>query len=144
MEKMKLKIKKLNKETKIPFYARPGDAGLDLYSLENIFLKPGDLHVFPLGFALEFSSSYVALIKDKSSLSVKFQIHTVGGVFDSSYRGEYSVNLINLSKKSYQIEKGDKIAQLLIMPVAQGELEVTDELSVTERGKGRFGSTGRK
>lgn len=140
---MKVKIKKLNQEATLPSYAHPGDAGLDLFSLEDYELKPGERKIFDLGFALEFSKDYVALVKDKSGLPKNAGLHTMGGVFDAGYRGEYNVNLINLSDKSYQIAKGDKVAQLIIMPIAQAELEETDELSDTNRGKGRFGSTGK-
>lgn len=141
---MEIKLKKLNKNTKIPSYAHPGDAGLDLYSLEDYNLKAGEMHVFWLGFAIEIPDGFVAQVFDKSSLAVKHKIHTIGGVFDSGYRGEYSVNLINLSKKTYKIEKGDKIAQLIIYPVAQVNFCLTNKLSDSQRGTGKLGSSGRK
>jgi len=140
---MKVKIKKINSDAIIPSYAHPGDAGLDLHSLINYELKPGERKIFDLGFALEFEPGYVALVKDKGSLPKKAGLHTMGGVFDSGYRGEYNVNLINLSDKSYQIKKGDKIAQLVIMPIVEAKLEETKELEDSSRGQGRFGSTGR-
>ena len=140
---MKVRIKKLHPNCIIPTYAHPGDAGLDLYSLEDYELAPGERKIFDLGFALEFPAGYAAIIKDKSGLPKKAGLHTMGGVFDSGYRGEYSVSLINLGGKSYKINKGDKMAQLVIMPVERAEFEITDELSQTSRGNGRFGSTGR-
>ena len=140
---MKVKIKKLNPEATIPSYAHPGDVGLDLHSLENYELKSGERKIFDLGFALEFESGYVAMIKDKGGLPKNAGLHTMGGVFDAGYRGEYNVNLINLSDTPYKIEKGDKLAQLIILPVAQAELEETDDLSESSRGDGRFGSTGK-
>jgi dUTP pyrophosphatase len=82
-------------------------------------------------------------MKDKSSLPKNAGIHVMGGVFDAGYRGEYNVNLINLGKEPYQIHIGDKIAQLVIFPVAIAELEEVEKLSETSRGHGRFGSTGR-
>jgi len=143
MEKMKLKIKKLNKDAVIPNYAHPGDAGLDLYSLEDYTLAPSEQRTFFIGFALEFPFGYVALVKDKGGVA-KAGVHTLGGVYDTGYRGEYNVTLINLSKDDYNIKKGNKIAQLVILPMAQGEMEITDQLSTTARGEGRFGSTGKK
>lgn len=140
---MKVKIKKLDAEAKLPSYAHPGDAGLDLYSLEDYILKPGERHIFFSGFALEFRDGYVARVLDKSGLPKNYGLHTMGGVFDAGYRGEYNVNLINLGNEPYQIKKGDKIAQLLIIPCLSAELKEVDELSETSRGEGRFGSSGR-
>ncbi len=140
---MKVKIKKLDAEVKLPSYAHSGDAGLDLYSLEDYTLKRGERHIFFSGFALEFPDGYVAIVKDKSGLPKNYGLHTLGGVFDSGYRGEYNVNLINLGQEPYQIKKGDKIAQLLILPCERAEFEETEELGESQRGEGRFGSTGR-
>ncbi len=139
---MEVKIKILKSDIKLPSYAHPGDVGLDLYSLEDYCLKPGERRIFDLGFALEFPVGYAGIVKDKSSLA-KAGLHTVGGVFDAGYRGEYNVGLINLSGEAYEIKAGDKIAQLLILPVTIAKLEEVNELSETIRGEGRFGSTGR-
>ncbi|MDD4476748.1 MAG: dUTP diphosphatase [Patescibacteria group bacterium] len=141
---MKIKIKKLRADAAMPTYARPGDAGLDLYSLENYELRPGERKIFDLGFAMEFEFGYAAIIKDKGSLPKNGGIHTMGGVFDAGYRGEYNVQLINLGNEPYKIEKGQKIAQLIIYPIIIADLEETDELSESIRGDGRFGSTGKK
>ncbi|OGY44808.1 MAG: hypothetical protein A2729_02905 [Candidatus Buchananbacteria bacterium RIFCSPHIGHO2_01_FULL_39_14] len=140
---MKIKIKKINPDCIIPTYAHPGDAGLDLHSLENYSLNPGERKIFALGFALEFPLGFVAIVKDKGGLPKNGGVHTMGGVFDAGYRGEYNVNLINLSSQPYQINQGDKIAQLIILPVFQAVLEKTEHLTDTDRGQGRFGSTGR-
>lgn len=140
---MKLKIKKLNPEAILPRYAHPGDVGLDLFSLEDYDLKPGERKVFDLGFAMEFEIGYAAIVKDKGSLPVKGGVHTMAGVYDAGYRGEYNVVLINLGQEIYHIQKGDKLAQLVIFPVVIADLEEADELSDSERGEGRFGSTGR-
>ncbi len=140
---MKIKIKKLDPEAKLPSYAHPGDAGLDLFSLEDYELKPGERRIFPVGFALEFPTGYVAMVKDKSSLPKNGGLHTMGGVFDAGYRAEYNVNLINLGQEPYQIKRGDKIAQLVIFPVAIAELQEVETLSDSSRGAGNFGSTGR-
>lgn len=140
---MKLKVKKLHPDAIIPKYAHPGDVGLDMFSLEDYELKPGERKIFPVGFALEFSEGYAAIVKDKGSLPKNGGVHTMGGVFDAGFRGEYNVNLINLGQEIYKIEKGHKIAQLVIIPVAIAELEEVEELSSTSRGKGQFGSTGK-
>lgn len=140
---MKLKIKKLYSNTILPSYAHPGDAGLDLYSREEKTLLPGGRHNFLLGFALEFASGYAAIIKDKGGPAHKYGLHTIGGVFDAGYRGEYNVELVNLGKESYRISRGDKIAQLVILPVAVAGLEEVEELSQSSRGEGKFGSTGK-
>lgn len=127
----------------MPTYAHPGDVGMDLYSLEDCQLKPGQRRIFNLGFAMEFESNYAAIVKDKGSLPKNGGLHTMGGVFDAGYRGEYNVLLINLSQEPYHILKGDKIAQLIIYPVVIAELIETDQLSDSSRGTGQFGSTGR-
>ncbi len=140
---MKISIKKLNEKAKMPSYAHPGDVGLDLYSLEQKILMPGEHHIFSHGFALEFPEGYAAIVKDKSSIS-KAGLHTMGGVFDAGYRGEYNTHLVNLSDKPYTFEVGDKTSQLIIYPVAIAEIEEMNELSDSSRGEGRFGSTGKK
>ncbi len=140
---IKVKFKKFNNEVILPSYGHPGDAGVDLFSLEDKELKAGEKYTFNLGFALEFEDRYVAIIKDKSGLSNKYGLHVLGGVYDSGYRGEYSVGMINLGKEEYKIKKGDKIAQLLIIPFEQAKLIETDEFSESSRADGRFGSTGR-
>lgn len=140
---MKIKIKKLHEEVKLPNYAHPGDVGLDLYSLEDYDLKPGERKVFFNGFALEFPEGYGAIVKDKGSLPKNGGLHVLGGVFDAGYRGEYNVMLINLGSETYHINKGDKLAQLVIFPVSIVELEEVDSLSESSRGDGRFGSTGK-
>jgi dUTP pyrophosphatase len=140
---MEIKIRKINKDAKIPSYAHPGDAGMDLFGLEDFKLMPGKNHIFSLGIALEIPQGFVGIVKDKSGLSAKYQIHVLGGVFDSGYRGEYLINLINLGTKPYEFKKGDKIAQLIIFPIASAELYETKELSNTSRGEGHYGSTGR-
>jgi len=140
---MELRIKRLKSEAKLPTYAHLGDVGLDLYSLEDKMLAPGERHIFFVGFALEFPEGYAAIVKDKSGLPKNFGLHTMGGVFDAGYRGEYNVNLINLGSESYHVKKGDKIAQLVIFPVVIAKLIEVDKLSDTSRGEGRFGSTGK-
>lgn len=140
---LEVKIKRLNPEAKLPNYAHPGDVGLDLYSLEEAIIPPGGHHRFYNGFALEFPEGYAAIVKDKGGVA-KSGLHTMGGVFDAGFRGEYNVHLVNLSDKPYTFEKGDKVAQLVIIPVAHAKLVETDTLADSSRGLGQFGSTGRK
>jgi dUTP pyrophosphatase len=101
------------------------------------------MRTFYLGFALEFPEGYGAFVMDKGGRA-QAGLKTLGGVFDAGYRGEYNVQLVNLGSESYTVEPGDKIAQLVLLPVAHAELEEVDELSDTVRGEGRFGSTGTK
>jgi len=140
---MKLKIKKLNENAKLPQYYHPGDVGMDLFALETITLKPMERHIFYHGFALEFPDGFAAIVKDKSGVA-KSGLHTMGGVYDAGFRGEYNTQLINLSAESYNVEAGDKISQLIIYPIVIAELEEVSELSESARGTGNFGSTGKK
>ncbi len=140
---MKVKVKKLKENAKLPTYGRPGDVGMDMYAMETVTIEPmGHARIWH-GFALEFPEGYAAIVKDKSSIS-KAGLHTMGGVFDAGYRGEYNTHLVNLSGEPYTVEEGDKVSQLILYPVAIAELEETDTLSETERGEQGFGSTGRK
>jgi dUTP pyrophosphatase len=140
---MKIKIKKLKDQVKLPSYARPGDVGMDLYAMETVTIPPLGHYRFWHGFALEFPEGYGAIVMDKGSIS-KAGLHHMGGVFDAGYRGEYNTLLVNLSDKPYTFEEGDKVAQLVITPVAIVELEEIDTLSESARGEGMFGSTGKK
>lgn len=140
---LSIKIKRLHPDAKLPSYAHPGDVGLDLYSLEEYTLQPWERKIFPLGFALEFDTGYAAIVKDKSSLPKDGGLHTIGGVFDAGYRGEYNAYLVNLGLTPYAIQNGQKIAQLVIFPVAIATLVETSALSDSSRGNGQFGSTGK-
>ena len=140
---MQIKLKQVDPTAKMPFYAHPGDVGLDVFSKEKKTLQQCERYNFMLGFALEFPVGYAGIMKDKSSMSHKFGCHVLGGVYDAGYRGEYNVELINLSDVPVSIEQRQKIAQLVIMPVAICEIEQVDSLSESARESGRFGSTGK-
>lgn len=140
---MKIKIKKLKENAKMPSYAHPGDVGMDLYAMETVIIKPMEHYRFFHGFAMEFPEGNAGIIMDKSSISKAGLVH-MGGVFDAGYRGEYNTHLVNLSDKPYTVEEGDKVSQLVIVPVAIVEIEETDTLSESSRGMGAFGSTGKK
>jgi dUTP pyrophosphatase len=140
---MKIKIKKLKENAKLPSYAHPGDVGMDMYAMETVTIAPMEHYRFFHGFAMEFPEGNAAIVMDKSSISKAGLIH-MGGVFDAGYRGEYNTHLVNLGSEPYTVEEGDKVSQLVIIPVMIGELEVSDILSESDRGEGAFGSTGRK
>jgi dUTP pyrophosphatase len=140
---MKLKIKKLHPNAKIPSYAHHGDAGFDLYVPEAITLQPGDRKTIPLGIAVEIPDGYVGLMFDKSSLSHKQGLKTFGNVIDSGYRGEIHAGLINQSGQTQTLEAGQKIIQMLIMPVMTVDIEEVESLSESKRGDGAFGSSGK-
>ncbi|OGY49023.1 MAG: hypothetical protein A2663_03715 [Candidatus Buchananbacteria bacterium RIFCSPHIGHO2_01_FULL_46_12] len=139
---MKVKIKLLSPDAILPSYAHPGDAGLDLFALKDEEILPGERKRIDFGLALEFPDGFVALTRDRGSLA-KNGIHNLGGVFDAGYRGEYNCTLVNLSQETCRIKKGDKVAQLVIFPIASAELEIAEELNETSRKDGRFGSTGK-
>jgi len=141
---MKIKVKRMHPDAKLPNYAHPGDVGLDLYSVNDDYtIQVGERKRFDCGFGLEFPDGYAAIIKDKSSLPNNHGLHTMGGVYDAGYRGEYNVMLVNLGNEAVTIEKGQKIAQLVLFPVVLAELEEVTELSDSSRGEGKFGSTGK-
>lgn len=140
---MRIKVKKLDKEARLPEYAHPGDAGMDIFSLEDYELKPKERHLFSTGVSIALPRGYVALIWDKSGLAAKYGLSTLGGVIDADYRGEYKIVILNTSDKSYNIKKGDKIAQVIIQPVVKAETEEVEDLDQTGRGSGSFGSTGK-
>ncbi|MFZ2038495.1 MAG: dUTP diphosphatase [Minisyncoccia bacterium] len=140
---MKLKIKKLDPDAKIPKYAHHDDAGLDLYTIKTIVLKVGERFPIPTGLAMEIPEGYVGLIWDKGGLAVNHGIKTIAGVVDSTYRGEILVAVMNLGDKDFTFEKGHKVAQMIIQKKETAEFEEVDELCCTVRGEGRLGSTGK-
>jgi dUTP pyrophosphatase len=139
---IKIKIKKLTPEAKIPSYAHEGDAGMDLFSCgEDFILKPKYRKLIGTGISIELPPGFVALIWDKSGIANN-GIKTMGGVIEHTYRGEYKVILANLSSKNYEIKKGQKIAQVLIQKVETAEIEEVSSLSESVRGDKAFGSSG--
>jgi dUTP pyrophosphatase len=139
---MKIQVKKIIQDAIIPCFAQAGDVAMDLFSAEDVALKPGQRISCRTGIAIKIPDNYAALIWDKSGPSHKFGIKTLGGVFDSNYTGEYLIGLINLSQEDFEIKKGQKIAQVLFQKIEIPEIEEVDELPKTNRGNGRFGSTG--
>ena len=146
---MKLTFKKLNPRAVIPSRATPGSAGLDLCAcLEDpIILAPGEIKMIPIGITAEPDSDDIALlIYPRSGLSSKYGVSLANcvGVVDSDYRGTWFVPLINHGKEPFTIEHGMRVAQMIPTRILMPEIEVSDELSETERGNGGFGSSGIK
>ncbi|MCX6809627.1 MAG: dUTP diphosphatase [Candidatus Berkelbacteria bacterium] len=137
----KLKIKKLSPDAKIPNFAREGDAGLDLYSMDSIAIPAGSRAGIQTGIALEIPEGKAGLIWDRAGLSSKQGLKVLGGVIDSGYRGEIIVTLANISREPVELPKGSKIAQIIIQPFEKPEIEIADELSESERGENGFGSS---
>ena len=145
----KLDIKLVRKGAQVPSRATDGSAGYDLRACidEPVTIKAHSRALIPSGVAIALGGSgYVAVVCARSGLAIKRGISLSNGVgiIDSDYRGEICVGLVNLSDEDYTIEPGERIAQLLIMPVFTPKLCVCDELDESERGAGGFGSTGKK
>ena len=140
---MILKVKKVENEAKLPSYAHPGDAGMDLFALEKTIVPKGQIAKVRTGISIEILEGYVGLFWDKSGLSINNGIKTLGGVIDSGFRGEMVVGVINLGTEDYIFEKHHKVAQMLIQPIVSAEIQETTTLSETARGTGRLGSTGK-
>jgi dUTP pyrophosphatase len=139
---VEVKIKKLDEKAILPSYGHFGDAGLDFHSVEEFVLNPGERRVCSTGIAMEIPEGHVAFIMEKSGLAAKKGIGIMGGVMDAHYRGEYKIIMHNSSKTPFKICIGDKIAQVVIQKVESAKLMEVSELSETQRGEGRFGSTG--
>jgi dUTP pyrophosphatase len=139
---MQLQIKRLHPDAKLPNFAHATDAGMDLFTVKSFDLEPGQFHKAPTGIAIVIPDGYAGLIWDKSGVGIGRQIKTLGGVFDSEYRGEYLIGLINLSGEKQSFAAGDKICQLLIQKIEHPEIVEVQELDETDRGTGGFGSTG--
>lgn len=140
---MKIKIEKLNPNAKMPVFAHKGDAGADLFTTEEIILKPGERKIAPTGLKMEIPDGYVGLVWDKSGVSNKKGIKTLGGVLDSIYRGEILIGLVNIGSEEQKFDVGDKIAQMIIQKYEEPEFVEEKIESETERGTGVFGSTGK-
>lgn len=130
----------------IPTYATEGSAGADIKSMENFELAPGERKLVSTGLFMEIPEGYEIQIRPRSGLAYKEGITVLNspGTIDSDYRNEVKILLINLDDEYHYISKGERIAQMILSPVIQASFELVEELSKTERGKGGFGSTGKK
>jgi len=143
VREMKLRVKKIHSDAKMPGYAHEGDSGMDLYSTEEVVLEPGERKTVKTGLQIAIPKGFEAQIRPKSGLAAKFGISVLNtpGTIDSGYRGEVMVIMVNLGQEAYKVEKGKKIAQMVMAKVEEAEIEEAAELDETERNKGGFGST---
>lgn len=140
-----LKIKKLRPDAVIPVYKHNKDSGLDLCSVEQKIIKSGQVGVISTGIAIELEEGCEAQIRPRSGLASQKRLTVVNapGTVDFEYRGEIKVALINLGDFSYEIQPGERIAQMCICPIDYATVELVEDLSDTVRGDGGFGSTGK-
>lgn len=141
---MKLKVYRLNKLAVIPKYEHPGDAGLDLSSVEEVEIPPGESKLISTGISIELPTGTEAQIRPRSGLALKHGVTVLNtpGTIDAGYRGEVGVILINHGRTNFKVTKGMRIAQMVIKPVIYVEVEEVNELNDSSRGTGGFGSTG--
>ena len=144
----KILIKRLSKKVSLPKYETSGSSGMDLaaHINGNINLKPGKSVIIPTGLSVAIPKNFEIQIRPRSGLAAKKKVSVLNtpGTIDADYRGEIKVILINLGEEIFVIENGLRIAQMVVCPIIQAQLEEVDELSDTLRGKGGFGSTGTK
>lgn len=141
---MRIRILREDPHVKLPSYANPGDAGMDLYSAEECTINPGETKLVSTGIKMELPPGFEAQVRPKSGLAAKFGITVLNtpGTIDEGYRGVVKVILINHGKAAFKVEKNTKIAQMVIARVERAELEEAQDLQETLRGEGGFGSTG--
>lgn len=132
----------LDEDAKMPTRAHSADAGYDLFSREDAVIYPNAGGIFDTGVHVAIPEGYVGFLKSKSGLNVKHSIQSEG-VIDCGYTGSIHVKLFNHGSKAVRIDKGQKISQLVLLPIITPELELVDTLEDTERGNGGFGSTGK-
>ena len=144
---VKILIKKLNPNVKLPVYKTNGASGMDLMAFieEPIKIAPNSSYLVPTGLSMAFSEDYEVQIRPRSGLAAKNSMTVLNtpGTIDSDYRGEIKIILFNHGKEDFLINNKDRVAQMVLTPVVKMELEETDNLPDTLRGKGGFGSTGK-
>ena len=142
---MKVLLQRLDKELPVPQYAKAGDAGMDVYARIDCTLAPGARALIPTGIAIALPDGYVCLVHPRSGLAAKSGISIVNspGTIDAGYRGEIQIILINTdSKNTFEIKRGDRIAQLVFQKFDAAQFEEVDVLPESQRGSGGFGSSG--
>ena len=144
---VKVLIKKLSPEVQLPSYKTSGASGMDLMAFikSSVTIKPKTSSLVPTGLSIAFSENYEIQIRPRSGLAAKNNISVLNtpGTIDSDYRGEIKVIVYNHGNNDFLINNGDRIAQMILTPVVKMELEETNDLPVTMRGEGGFGSTGK-
>ena len=141
---MTVKVLRTDPAAQLPAYAHPGDAGMDVRSIEEVTLSPGARALIHTGLVLMLPPNAEAQVRPRSGLALKHGVTVLNtpGTIDAGYRGEVGVILINLGTEPFVVEKGMKIAQIVVSPVAQAEVVEVTSVDETDRGAGGFGSTG--
>ncbi len=139
-----IQIMKLDPDALLPSKAHPTDAGYDLFAAEAVTVQPGESALVGTGIAMALPAATEAQVRPRSGIALKHQVTVLNapGTIDADYRGEVKVILINHGRSPFQIEKGMKIAQMVIAPVLPTSLAEVPELNETVRGEGGFGSSG--
>ena len=141
-------LNRLSKKVSLPKYETSGSSGMDLTAnIENsLDIKPGETAIIPTGLALSIPNGFEVQIRPRSGLAAKKKISVLNtpGTIDSDYRGEIKIILINLGQDIFKVEAGLRIAQMVVCPVVKVDLKEVDDLKITDRGTGGFGSTGVK
>lgn len=142
---MTLKFKRIHPDAVLPAYAHPSDAGMDIRSVADMTVPARGRALVPTGLVVLLPPLYEAQVRPRSGLALKHGITVLNtpGTIDSGYRGEIGVILFNSSDVDFQINKGDRVAQVVIAPVTQPVIEEAQEIDETDRGAGGFGSTGK-
>jgi dUTP pyrophosphatase len=144
---VKVLIKKLSSEVKLPSYKTSGASGMDLMAFieSSVTIKPKTSCLIPTGFSMAFSKDYEVQIRPRSGLAAKKNISILNtpGTIDSDYRGEIKIIVYNHGNEDFVVKNNDRIAQMILTPVVKMELQESEELPETIRGKGGFGSTGK-
>lgn len=144
----KILIKRLSKEVLLPKYETSGSSGMDVSAFiqDSVDIDPGNTAIIPTGIALSIPEGFEVQIRPRSGLAAKEKITVLNtpGTIDSDYRGEIKVILINLSHKKFKVERGLRIAQMVVCPIIKAQLKEVENLKYTIRGDGGFGSTGTK
>jgi dUTP pyrophosphatase len=145
MSGMRLSVKLLHPGARLPTRAHPGDAGADLFSVEEVVIPAGERRDIGTGIALAIPEGYAGFVQPRSGLAFKHGIMVVNspGLIDAGYRGELRVSLYNSGREPFLVAVGERIAQLVIQPVEAPEYVAADELPESSRGQGGFGSSGR-
>lgn len=141
---MTVKFRKCDPHAVLPSYAHPGDAGMDVRSIEDLTLAPGERKLVHTGLVMMLPPDAEAQVRPRSGLALKHGVTVLNapGTVDAGYRGEVGVILVNLGAEPFAVKKGDRIAQIVVAPCVQARVELTEETDETDRGAGGFGSTG--
>src|SRR5438034_2135523 len=141
---MRISVKRLDPDLPLPRYARASDAGLDLHAAERVVIEPGGRALVRTGVAVAIPPGYAGLVLPRSGLAFRHGVTVLNapGLIDAGYRGEVKVLLVNHDHETATFARGERIAQLVIQPIAHARLDIVEDLPASQRGDGGFGSTG--